>query len=201
MKFWTSNTKGDDKIIVYHENTLYRINPKNEDLESMIDNLNSGVFPYNTSTGIPLSYIKQINMEESKEYIEVLFGKDSSEHLRIQDSIKRNELFEHLKSSIKGSQYKIDNYSKIRAGKKPLIAMCVVIGIFLWTYNISLGIEQGVDYRLIGSHQSLATIVLMIASIGSKKVAMIFGSLFIIAFTSFIIKIKNPKVVHKIIVR
>ena len=92
MKFWTSNSKGDDKIIAYYEDTLYRINPKNEDIETVIYNLNTGTIPNSTSTGIPMSYMKQICMEESKEYIEVLFSKDSSEHLRIQDNIKRNEI-------------------------------------------------------------------------------------------------------------
>lgn len=79
--------------------------------------------------------------------------------------------------------------------------MCVVLGIFLWTYYISHGMEQGDDYRVVGSQRSLASILLVIASLGTKKVAMIFGSLFCIALTSFIIKTRKPKVVHKIIIR
>ncbi len=201
MKFWTSIYKNDDKIIAYHEDTLYIINPKIEELDSVVANLNLGIVPNKISIGIPSSYMKQINMEENKKYIEVLFGKGSSEHLRMQDSIKRNEIFEYLRSSIVGSKYTLDTYTKLRAGKKPFIAMCVVVGIFLWTYYISLGIEHGDNYRVIGSQRSLSSIVLIIASLGTKKVAMIFGSLFCIAMTSFILKTRKLKVVHKIIVR
>jgi hypothetical protein len=201
MKFWISYEKGDDSIIAYHENTLYKANPKTDELDAIIANLHIGIPPITNTIDIPLSYIKQIDMEEGKSYIDVLFGKDSSEHLRIGDNSKRNEVFDYLKTTIEGSSYKLDKYSKLRAGKKPLIAMCIVLGIFLWTYDIALGIEQGLDYRLVGSARSLAIIVLFIASLGTLKVVIIFSTLFILALISLIFKIRNPKVVHKINIR
>ena len=201
MKFWTNNDKGDDKIIAYHENTLYIVNPPVKELDAVLAGLEQGVIPKTMSTDIPLSYMKQIHMEEGKTYIEVLFGNDSTQHLKIQDNIQRNDVFNYLRSGIEGATYKLDTYSKLRAGKKPLIAMGVVAGIFLWTYSVSQGMEQGEEYRVVGSQRSLAGIVLLMASMGQKNMILLFGSLLAIALTSFILKIKNPKVVHTILIR
>lgn len=36
---WTSTTKGDDKIIAYFNNTIYKGNPKDSDLKTVITEL------------------------------------------------------------------------------------------------------------------------------------------------------------------
>ncbi|MEP7107174.1 MAG: hypothetical protein ABI760_04315 [Ferruginibacter sp.] len=202
MKNWRSYEKGDDKIIGYHNGTIYRGNPNSDEIELVIYNFQKEVIPAKNFTAIPLHYLKQINLEESQNYIEVLFGKESSEHLRIKDANKRKEIFEYFKTNIPNSTFHTDNYSKFKAGKKPLIAMGVVAGLFLWTFYIAVGIEKGIEYGVTGDHKnSVAGIVLAFASLGTKNVALIFGTLFTIAVISFVQKIKNPKIVYRIQVR
>ena len=202
MKFWRSYEKGDDKIIAYLNGTIYRGNPNSDEIENVIYNFQKDEIPGKNFTAIPPHYLKQINLEDGLNYIEVLFGVESSEHLRIKDTEKRKEIFEYFKQNIPGARFHIDKYSKIRAGKKPLIAMGVVAAIFLWSFYIASGMENGNEYGVTGDRKnSLAGIVLALASLGTKNVAFIFGSLFTIASVSFIRKIKNPKIINSIQVR
>ncbi|MEO5890070.1 MAG: hypothetical protein ABIQ31_07445 [Ferruginibacter sp.] len=202
MKIWRSYEKGDDVIIAYHDGTIYRGNPNSEEIEQVIYNLQREIIPAKSFTAIPPHYLKQINLEEGLNYIEVLFGADSSEHLKIKDLEKRKEIFDYLKTTIPNAKFYTDNYSKIKAGKKPLIAMVVVAVLFLWTFYIALGIEAGNEYGVTGDrNNSLAGIVLAFASLGIKNVALIFGSLFTVALISFLQKIKKPKVVHRLQIR
>jgi len=202
MKIWRSDQQGDDKIIAYVNSTVYRGNPSSEEIENVLNNFQIEILPTKNFTGIPLHYIKQINMEEGQTYIEVLFGKGSSEHLRIRDEEKRKAIFAYFKTHIPNSTFYIDKYSKTRAGKKPLIAMCVVVGLFLWTFYIAAGMENGDEYRVTGDHyNSVAGIVVALASLGTKWISVIFGTLFGIAAFSFIRKVRNPKTVNRIQLR
>ncbi len=199
MKIWKGTEKSDEKIIAYSDSIIYICNPKISEVENVIQNLKMNIIPTDKFTSVPLSYLREIHLEEGKKYIEILFGGDSKEQLNINDLEIRNEIFEYFKSNISKSVYMSDTYSKLRAGKKPLIAMTVLLSICLWTFYISNGIEQGDEYKVIGNQRSVASIVLMIASLGSTNILLIFGIFFGIALTSFIIKTKNPKIVQKII--
>jgi hypothetical protein len=79
--------------------------------------------------------------------------------------------------------------------------MFVVVGLFIWAYYLANGMEQGHNYKVVGSNHSLAGLVIIIASAGTKKVMLIFGSLLGMLLISFIKKTKKPKMVHTIIVR
>jgi hypothetical protein len=201
MNIWRSENKGDDKIIAYVNETIYKCNPKESEIENTFYNLKSNVPPANNFTSIPLSYLKEIHLEENRNYIEILFGKDSSEQLIVNDSVVKNEIFEFFKTNIPRTKFSIEKYSKLRAGKKPVIAMLVVLAICAWTLYISNGIERGNEYEVVGNQRSVANIILMLASLGTINVLLIFGSLFGMALTSFILKTKKPKVVQKIIVQ
>ncbi len=201
MNIWRSENKNDDKIIAYFNETIYKCNPKESEIENVFYNLKNNQVPTNNFTSVPLSYLKEIHLEEGKNYIEIFFGGDSTEQLKINDSLVRADIFDYLKTNIPRTKFSIDKYSKLRAGKKPLIAMFVVFAICFWTFYISSGIEQGDEYKVVGNQRSVASIVLMLASLGTKNVLLIFGSLFGIALTSFILKTKNPKIVQKIVVK
>jgi len=72
----------------------------------------------------------------------------------------------------------------------------------LWTFYIADGIENGIEYGVTGDHKnSLAGIVLGLASLGTKYNALLFGTFFVIALLAFIQKIKKPKIVQRIQVR
>jgi hypothetical protein len=201
MNIWRSENKNDDKIIAYFNETIYKCNPKESEIENVFNNLKNNQAPTNNFTSVPLSYLKEIQLEEGKNYIEIFFGGDSTEQLKINDSLVKDDIFQYLKTNIPRTKFSIDKYSKLRAGKKPLIAMLVVLAICLWTFYISSGIEQGDEYKVVGNQRSVASIVLMLASLGTKNVLLIFGSLFGIALTSFILKTKSPKIVRKIVVQ
>ncbi|MEP7236831.1 MAG: hypothetical protein ABI685_03160 [Ferruginibacter sp.] len=202
MQVWTSKEKADDKIIAFVNQTIYKGNPKTEDIESVLfqlkikDNIPADL------AGFPLSYIKEINLPEGKHYIELLFGRDSTEELKITDEQKKREIFDYFKTNIPSAIYSLNKPTALQSGKKPLIAFVVVAALFLWTLYVSVGIESGEAYDVTGQHyHSIAGIVLAIASIGVKKVILIFGSLLAIALVSFINKARNPTVTSKISLR
>jgi hypothetical protein len=202
MKVWTGTEKNDDKVIAFGNQTIYKGNSKMQDIESALFVLNAKHEPPKDLAGFPLSYIREINLTEGKDHIELLFGKDSSEELNIQDEQRRHEIFEYFKNNIPGSEYTLYKPGSVNAGKKPLIAFAVVAAIFSWTLYIALGIEAGNDYDVSGQHyNSIAGIVLAMASMGVKKVILIFGSLLAITLFTFIKKARNLPVIHKIILK
>jgi hypothetical protein len=201
MKIWTSNEKGDDSIIAFINNIIYRGNPKPGEIETVLHSLQKEMVPEKNFTGIPISYIKEITMQEGKPVIEILFGSDSAEQFTINDDNRRNEIFDYFKANIPNTSYSTDQYSLLRAGKKPLIAMAVIAGLFIWSYTIASGMEEGNEYEVSGgNYRSVAGIVLAIASLGVKNLLLIFGSLFAIALFTFIKKTKHPVIINRIII-
>jgi hypothetical protein len=168
---WTNDDKGSDKLIAYAGNTIYKSNSKN--FEQLTFDLKMGNIS-NELFSIPHHYLKELRLEEKKKYIEVFFGNDSTEHLRIADDAKRKEVFEYLKANIPGSQHMVDKYSIFRAGKKPIIATIVMTAFFGWIYYIANGLEQGKIYEVVGgSGPSFAKLVLGLATIGTTNVIIL----------------------------
>lgn len=199
MKLWISNEKGNDKVIAYANHSIYKGNPKEEEIDNIVSSSTILGLPEKGFIEIPFHYLKEIHMEEGKPYIEIFFGNDSTEHLRITDHHRKQEIFDYLRSNIPNSRSSIDAYSIFRAGKKPLIAMIIVLALFLWTFYIANGLDQGLEYDVAGKrYNSVAGIVLALASLGTGKVLLIFGTLFCIALIAFISKTKQRKIVNKI---
>jgi hypothetical protein len=202
MQVWTSKEKADDKIIAFANQTIYKGNPKIDDIESVVFELKTKQTIPSELTGFPLSYIREINLPEGKKHIELLFGKDSTEELKVTDEQKKLGIFEYFKTNIPGSVYSLHKPTALQSGKKPLIAFFIVTVFFLWTLYIAVGIESGEVYDVTGQHyHSIAGIILAIASIGVKKVILVFGSLMAIALVSFIKKARNPVAIHIISLR
>ena len=61
-----------------------------------------------------------------------------------------------------------------------------------------MAIEQGNGYEAEGS---LAALVLVLASLGIKKLILLFAFLFAIALIAITRKIKNPPVIAKLIIK
>ena len=152
--------------------------------------------------GYPFSYNKEIKLRQGKNYIELLFGQDSMEHLRINNDNTRQEIFDHLKNNIPGAVFSHQEITALKAGKKPLIAFVVVLILFLWTLYIAIGIDNGNEYDVTGKlYNSIAGIVVAIAGMGVGNVVLLFGSLLAIALISFVRKAKHPPVIDKLILR
>jgi len=194
MKVWTSTEKDNDKIIVYSNETIYKANPPLEKVEEYLLDLKIQNTPSVNYLGIPLRYISEINLQEGKKYIEVVF-KGDYEHFKIKDDKIRTEIFDFFRQNIPGVSYSIIKQSKLQAIKKPLIAIGVICVIFSWSLYIAIGMEAGNSYDVTGQHyDSIAGIVLVIASLGVRNIILISGSLLLITGVTLIRKYKNPVV-------
>lgn len=193
---WKSNTNGDDKLIAFVNNTIYKGNPKRDEIENLIGQLNNSNFKSDKLIGIPLSYIKEIHLDNSTNFIEVFYGRESSEHLQINDASKRNEIFNYLKETIPNSKSYTDHYSKWKTGKKPLVAFGIILSFFILTLYIATDFEN--DYE--GRYNFIIAAIIGLASLGTQKVVLIFGSLLGITAVNFFIKTRTQKVVDKIII-
>jgi hypothetical protein len=201
IKIWTSSEKNDDKIIALLNDSVYKANPSESEIESYVFDLKLQKIPSKNSFKIPLHYISMITQQDGKKYIEVTF-KGDYEHLKVNDDKTRNEVFEFLKQNIPGVTHTVVRISKFQTAKKPLIAMGVVSALFLWCLYVAIGMEAGNEYDVTGQHyHSIAGIVLAIASIGIKKVILLFGSLLLIAGFSFIKKYRNPIVKDTLLIK
>jgi hypothetical protein len=200
-EIWRSDKKGDDRIVAYVNQTIYKGNPKASEIDNCIFELKNIKTSPPSLFAIPIHYIHAIQMQENKKYIEVLF-KGDSEHLRINNDTSRNEVFDYLKNNMPGTSYSLIKYSKLKAGKKPLIAMLVITAIFLYTLFYAIGYDQGNQYEIANGHyNSITGIALSIASYGVKNVIIVFGSLLLIAVFSFIVKARNPPIIKQLLVR
>lgn len=202
VKIWRLNEKTDDKIIAFVNSTVYKANPSGNEIEYYISDLRNGTIPSKKILGIPLHYIKEIRMQESKNYLQIFFGQDSEEHFRIQDETLKNEVFDYFKNNIPSAKFAIENYSKLKAGRKPLIALAVVVALFLWALYYAIGFDRGNQYETTnGRYDSVTGIVLAIASFGVTKTILFFGFWFVIALWSFLRKVGKPPVIHRLILK
>jgi hypothetical protein len=192
MKIWTSTQKGSDKIIAYYNDTLYKANPGATKMEAYVQDLQYNKEAAKGFFTIPLHYISSISLQEGKSYIEVQFRGDT-ETLKIADAITRNEVFDYLSQHMPGATVQKLEKSKWQVGKKPLIAMLVIIAIGTWAIYIAHETENGATYDVVGQkYHSLAGIVLALASLGVKKLCLIVGGLLAIAGFSFFQKTRQP---------
>jgi hypothetical protein len=202
MKTWRFNGKAEDKIIAFADGAIYKGNPQDAQVEHCLSDIRMGIVPTKKFFGIPIRYIKEIRMQESKNYLQVFFGHDSEEHLRIREEASRKDVFDYFREHIPSAQFSIEKYSKLKAGKKPLIAMAVVAALFLWTLYYAIGFDNGIEYETVsGRYNSVTGIVLAIASFGVIKTICFFGSWFVIALGSFLRKIRKPPVMHRLLLR
>ncbi|MEO5943581.1 MAG: hypothetical protein ABIP30_07675 [Ferruginibacter sp.] len=200
-KIWKSDEKGDDRIIAYGNETIYKGNPKFSEIDNCIFQLQNTKDSPPSLFAIPLRYIAGIKMQESKKYIEVLF-KGDTEHLRINNDRSRKAVFDYFKETIPGATYSLIKYSKLKAGKKPLIAMAVITVIFLYTLYYAIGYDEGNQYDITNGHyNSITGIALSIASYGVEKTVIIFVLLLAIAIFSFVRKVSDPPVIEQLIIK
>jgi hypothetical protein len=197
-KIWT-NYEGGDKIIAYIDGKIYKANPKDAELENTVSEMKMNDFSSKKLLSIPLAYLKEVRLQEGKEYIQVFFGTDSEEHLQIKDNNRRDEIFNYFKENIPNTVYHVDRFSKMKAGKKPMAALIVVGVLLLWALFYSVQIDAGAQFDPNGAR--IGGIILGIASMGTPKTIMIFGGLMAIAAIAMINKMRNPPVMHRVIVK
>ncbi len=172
-KYWKSTVPGDDKFIIWHENRLYKANPtkaQSIDFEMLII---SNQIPKETFF-IPTSQIRNINMEEKKNYIIVHHRTDSSEEFHISDPKIRLGIFDTLKE-MKGALYSVKELSvreKTKNLRKAIIGFTI---LFIFGFLFSLLIEND---QLPSGHYP--AIILFIGAWGSINVMFMYAIIMII---------------------
>jgi len=201
MKIWRSDENNDDKIIAFMNQMIYKANPPINEIEDYLFDLKTQNPPTKHFFGIPLHYVSEINLQEGKKYIEVVF-RGNREHLRIGNERDRNEIFDYFKHNIPGTAYSKVKESKKDSVMKPVIAMGVIIIAFLSSLYVALGMKEGKKYEVNGhDYHGLDNIFLALGSLGIENLSLIFGTLFLIASLSFIKKYKKPMVKDTLLIR
>ena len=197
-EIWLNSEKGNDKLIAFVDGTIYKANFKtDEEAYEMASAMRSGSFDSRKLWEIKTKYCKEIRLQEGNPYIELFFGKEGEEQLRITDEYKRYQIFELIKVNTPGKTI-TEKWNPFRAGRKPMIAFFVVVGLFLWTLYYAIQIENGTEYYFKGNGGfSLTGIVVTIASMGLIKMIIVFSVLAGLAVFSFIRKAMNLPVMHR----
>ncbi|MFT3843600.1 MAG: hypothetical protein QM725_00985 [Lacibacter sp.] len=199
MKIWHSYNQVDTKVIVLNEEFVYLANPKVNEVDDYVQSFKAKIIPDKKVFCIPLSYINRISLIEGKTYLKVEF-RGSYEDVVISDNKVKQDVFDYFKTNYSGFKYAIESYSKVRAGKKQLIALLVITVLFSWSFYLAKGMEKGIVYDVEGEqYHSLAGIVLVLSSLGSLNLMIIFGALLILTTFLLIKNIKKPPVIHHLL--
>ena len=199
IKIWTATNSSSEKIIAANDSFICRGNPKDSELDSSIHDLTGGHIPTSSFFKIDYSILRQVNLQDKKKYIELVFGRDSYEHFKVHDDITKAEIFEFLKSNLPNFSYSIDKYSKIRSAKATLIGLTVALGLFIWSFYLGYGIEHGIQYDVDGGHyNSFAGMALAIGSLGTGMVTLIFAPILGLTIFNLIKKFTNPPIVQRL---
>jgi hypothetical protein len=203
IKVWTSDQKNDDRLIGFGDNTIYKANPKsNEQTILFAKEMESGAHDSTKVWEIKTSHCKEIRLEDGKSCIEIFYGKEGEEQLRITDEYKRYAVFDWIKANTPDSEFIVEKWSAFRAGRKPMIAFIVVFALFVWTLYYAIQAKTGkVYYFENGGYFSVTGIVLGLASMGLAKVITLFSFFLGIALFAFIRKAKNSPIMNRIIIK
>jgi len=203
IEVWTNSLKGNDKLIGFGNGFIYKANPKTiEETEILATNMRNGVFDTTKVWDIQAKYCSEIRLQEGKTYIEIFYGKEGEQDLRVADEYLRFKIFETIKKGLPDVKYSVEKWSAFKAGRKPLIAIAVLIGLFLWTLFYAIQGQNGMVYYLEdGRYNSLTGIVLGIASLGLTNVIIIFCSLLSLALFAFIKRIRNIPTMHRLLIQ
>ena len=190
LKYWINENAGADRIIAVNETALCKSMGSTKSIDADIVDIKNNIIP-TTMFSIPFSYLKQIVADTNKDRIDIFFGQDSEEILKIKDQTLRNEIFTFLKNHIPGANYQFEKYSGLKAATKPLIAFAVMLGIFIWAADVATEVNSGGDNSLNASGRSLSSVILVLASLGIHWLRIIFGAILTLCAFSIFVKIKN----------
>ncbi|MCB4800268.1 hypothetical protein [Neotamlana laminarinivorans] len=185
QKFWKIRDSKYNKLIYIKDNTIYKGNPKQEELNKLTsETLNLSFLE--SLFSIPYSYIKRIENQSGKNEIKIFYGSGSEDELIVKDTTIKQEIFDFLKSELTNFNYSSKIPSILSYGKAQFFALLFMTGIFLWSLYLAIQIESGVEYKIIGSGRSITGIVLFLANFGIIKNIigyLIILSIIIIALT------------------
>jgi hypothetical protein len=182
-KFWKIKDSKSNKLILIKDETIYKGNPKANDLNRISSETNDFSFLKDLFS-IPYSYIKRIENQSGKNSIKIFFGNDSEEEIYFDNEKIKKEVFEFIKADYQKLKYCTETPSILKYAKAQFFALLFISAIFIWSLYLAFQIESGVEYELIGNGSpGITGIVLIIASFGSFKI--ILGYLILLSITVF----------------
>ncbi len=190
QKFWKIKDSKSNKLIFIKDNCIYKGNPKQEELNRLNSDSTNLTFLDNLFS-IPYSYVRKIENQSGKNEIKIFYGKDSEDELIIENENTKKEIFDFIKEDNSNFKYNSELPSVLKYGKTQFFALLFTSGIYLWTMNYAIELENGTQYELSGSRPGLGAIVFIIANLGTLKVTVGFSILLGIIIFTLMKKLKS----------
>jgi hypothetical protein len=191
MKYWINEIPGNDKLVIWDGNKIYKANPKENKMRDFESSLKKSEIPEGIFS-IYKSQIKMIEMDESKKYICVYFGTDSYEHIRVLNSETKKEIFEELGKSedVIKTLKELTQSEKTQTQKKAFIVLTFLFIIgFLFSIPIELGSLPDGKYPAI---------LLLLGGLGMKNIILVYLLIILIIGVKFYLVSKTSRIIHAI---
>lgn len=170
--FWKINDSKSNKLIFIKDKTIYKGNPKQEELSGLTTESTDLAF-LESIFSIPYSYIKKIENQNGKNEIKIFYGNDSEDELIINDEHIKKDVFEFLKQDNPNFRYSSELPSVLKYVKAQLFALLLTTGVFFWSLYLAIQIESGIEYELVGGgNPGMVGVVLAIANLGILKIVV-----------------------------
>lgn len=178
-KFWKQGQSKQNNLILIKNEIIYTGNLDKEDFIKLTSESKELHFLPKLFS-IPFSYISKIENQEGNKFLCLHLGSESQEEIYfIEDSLKK-EVFQYLRRELHKFDYIKEKTSVLKYAKAPLMAILITSVLFAWVLYLGLQIEQGFDYQLDSVRNRNSTImgiILGLANLGSKKIAIAFLSI------------------------
>lgn len=199
-KVWKNEVEKEHNYIIFKDDTLYTLKTKPKNYLDIKAELEQGIINEKFFS-LPVSYLTSAEFRIDDTCIRLYHGKDTEDEIVISNNTLREEVFEYLKLNTEYIDFKKHKPSIITRIKRPLIALCLVLGIFIYVLAIMHSLNEGAEFELRGNRPGLGTIVLGLANLGLTTNLAIFIPLFSIAGFKFYKNLKNKSEIHQIIYR
>jgi hypothetical protein len=94
MKYWN---EGNQIILITNDKLLFGDYSQKE-IQEFTDQLDKGIVP-NRLIGIPLNYIKEIQLDDRKNRIDIKLAKGSTDKINFKSKKLRNTVFHYIKDN------------------------------------------------------------------------------------------------------
>ncbi len=200
-KTWINRNGTGHNFVLFDNNILYRRHVKKYKIPLVEKELNQGIIS-DKFIGLPVAYMKQIEYRDDDKFINISYGNDSVDSIEIKNQTLRKEIFDYLKSNTPNRENYVERPSVLARIKKPLIALAVIGGIFMYVYSVIDGLNQGYEYEIVGGRRGspgLGGVVLALAQLGLIKNLLIFMPLALIALYRIKVNLENNSEIHYIV--
>ncbi len=201
LKIWTNRKSNEDNFIVYDGKSLHRRRAKKEAFDKITKALNKEEID-KKFISVPINYIKHVEYRDDDPKIRIFYGQDSEEELKVSDQALRKDIFNYLKANTDVMEVKQEKPSVLSRIKKPLIALLVLLGIFIYVASIIDGLNSGYEYELRGGGRpGIGALVLGLAQFGLATNLMLFVPLGSIALFMIYKRSKDSSEIHYLVYR